>query len=82
MGITVDGGGHLLRTTPSCFVVACTNGCIVCIGLAGEPKDSGWARTRFFTYNRNGTNDYEHPRSVPFCPTRSNRVQTRAQSKL
>ena len=31
---------------------------------------------------RNGTNDHEHPRSVPFRPTRSNRVETHPEQSL
>ena len=41
--------------------------------LAGEAQDSAWTQTRLFTYNKNGTNDHEQPRSVPFGPARSNR---------
>ena len=77
MGITVDGGGHLL----------CSNTLLLCRGVyirlsfiliwLARPKILDGAKQGFS--RRNETNDHEQPRSVPFGSTRSNRVMARPQ---
>ena len=50
--ITVDGSGHILRTTRCCCAVAARK-VSVRSDLAGEAQDSGWIQTRFFIEERN-----------------------------
>ena len=75
MDITVDGGGHLLRSNK---LLLCRGMCkrlsFVLIWLT-KPKILDGPKHVF--QPRNGTNDHEWPRSVPFGSTRSNRVKTR-----
>ena len=79
MGITVDGGGHLLRTN---MLLLCRGMCkrlsFVLIRLARRKSLDG---LKHGFLPRNGTDDDEPPRSVPFGPTRSSRVKTRPQGQ-
>ena len=75
--ITVNGGGHISRTTRCC----CARGMrkrlsSVLIWLA-RPKILDGPKHDFLP--RNGTNGHEQPRSVPSGSTRSSRVNTRPQ---
>ena len=76
MDISVGEGGDLLHTD----MLLCSGMCkkvIVRTDKVSEAQDSRWTQTVCVTYCRNGTNDHEQPRSVPFGSTRSNRVKTR-----
>ena len=82
--ILFDGDGHHcswrwthVAHQPAVVVWWHVQKVIVRNDLTGEAKDSGWPQTRFFP--RNGTNDQEQSRCVPFCPTRLNRVKTRPE---
>ena len=55
---------------------------IVRTDLAGEAQDSGWIQTRFFYIGTERTATKKQPRSVPYGPTRSNRVKTRSEARL
>ena len=52
MDITVDGGGHLLRTHTLLLCRGMCQKVVVRADLAGEAQDSGCTQTRVFTEER------------------------------
>ena len=75
MGITVDGGGHSLRTNT---LLLCRGMCkrfsFVLVWLARPKILDG---PKHGSLPRNGTNDHEQRRSVPFGSTTVGRIDTR-----
>ena len=73
--ITVDGGGHVLRTNTMLLCRGMRKGLSFVLVWLARPKILDGPKDEFFP--RNGTNGHEKPRSVPSGSTRSNRVKTR-----
>ena len=73
--ITVDGGGHVLRTNTLLLCRGMRKRFPFVVTWLARPKILDGPKHDFLP--RNGTNGHEQPRSVPSGSTRSNRVKTR-----
>ena len=72
--ITVDGGGHVLRTNTPLLCRGMRKRFPFVVTWLARPKILDGPKHGFL--HRNGTNDHEQPCSVPSGSTRSNRVKT------
>ena len=73
--ITVDGGGHVLRTNTPLLCRGMRKRFPFVVTWLARPKILDGPKHDFLPMN--GTNDHEQPRSVPSGSTRSNRAKTR-----
>ena len=72
--ITVDGGGHVLRTNTPLLCRGMRKRFPFVVTWLARPKILDGPKHGFL--HRNGTNDHEQPCSVPSGSTKSNRVKT------
>ena len=77
--ITVDGGGHVLRTNTLLLCRGMRKRLSFVVTWLAMPKILDGPKHDFLP--RNGTNGHEQPRSVPSGSTRSSGVKTRPESR-
>ena len=73
--ITVDGGGHVLRTNTMLLCRGMRKGLSFVLVWLARPKILDGPKHG--SLPRNGTNDHEQRRSVPFGSTTVGRIDTR-----